>query len=312
MKLMRLAASLCIGAMIIMLFGCNNDINLDLNIKNGDKYLFRAMIERNIILDIENREIQTREKSDTTFNLKVLNVDKDKSSTIEYEYNSIHIAIESGEKIIEYDTKNSDKSSPLLVLYKSIVGKGFTVKLDNKGQVIEIKGVDDMLNSVLEKFPGTEEEKKSVMKSLSENFGEEAVKSMIIQSLGYFPQKEIKNNVNWETKYDMKMALPTTVINKLTLIDSDNKGLKVDNAGTVNIDTKETPIDFMGVKANLNLTGEIKGTLSIDKLSGLLKDENVTQNLQGSIEVIAGGSITQSIKAPVKIEANSSYTMMKR
>ncbi|WP_411679904.1 DUF6263 family protein [Clostridium thailandense] len=212
-----------------------------------------------------------------------------------YIYDSIKISADSAGQKMEYDSKNPGSNNPLASIYGAIVGKGFTVKVSNKGQVLEVKGVDELLNSVVSKLPGSEEQKKTFKATLSESFGDDAIKSMVNQSINYYPQGQVKNNDIWENKYSIKTIFPMEVSNKLKLLGEKDGLLNVDVQSTITSDTRDKPANFMGFQANVKLNGDCKGTVNINKETGLMEKGNLTENMTGDITTFSIVSLNSDI-----------------
>lgn len=312
MKFKKIVAALSVMAMLFTLAGCKNATNLSLNVKKGDKYNIHEVVDQQATMTINNQDTKTNQVMDMNFAMDVQDVDKDKNVTMNYKYDSIKVSTESVGGKIEYDSKKPDSKSPLGSIYGAIIGKSFTVKLSNKGQVLEVKGVDELLNSVVDKFPGNAEQKKTLKATLADSFGDEAIKSMISQTMDYYPQNEIKTNDTWESKYNVKVMFPMTVNNKLKLLGEKDGLLNVDVQSTVAADTKDKPADFMGFKANVKLNGDCKGTVDINKETGIMTKGNLTQTMSGDIELLANKTIPQNIKMPMKMTAKITYETTKK
>ncbi|MCY6960290.1 DUF6263 family protein [Clostridium brassicae] len=312
MKLKKLVAASCIATMVFALSGCNKALDLSLNLKKGDKYNIHVVNDQKTSVTAENQEIKSSQVMDMNFSIDVKDVDKDKNTTVDYKYDSIKMSAESNGQKMEYDSKKNDSNNPLGAIYGGIIGKGFTVKLDKKGQVLDIKGMNELLDSLVEKIPASDQEKKAVKDALKENFGDEAIKSMVKQTMNYYPQKSIKTGDTWENKYDIKAIFPMSVSNKWKLIGEKDGALNVEVQSTIAADTKNKPIDFMGLKANMKLDGDCKGTIDISKDNGLIQKGSMTQNMNGNMEILASNVTPKNVKMPMKITSKITYETTKK
>lgn len=312
MKFKKMMSALSIMAILFVFAGCSSAINLGLNVKKGDKYNVHEVVDQKMTMTANSQEVNTNQVMDMNFAMDVQDVDKDKNVTIAYKYDSIKISTESAGQKMEYDSKKQDSTNPLSSIYGAIVGKGFTVKVSNKGQVLEVKGVDELLNSIVSKIPGNDEQKKTFKSTLAQSFGDDAVKSMINQSMNYYPQNAVKNNDTWESKYSIKAIFPMEINNKLKLLGEKDGLLNVDVQSTINSDTKDKPADFMGFQANMKLKGDSKGTVNINKETGLMEKGNLTETMTGEMELLANKTIPQNIKVPMKMEAKITYETTKK
>lgn len=312
MKLKKVIASFSIMAILFAFIGCSNAVDLSINLKKGDKYNLHELIEQKGNINVQGQNIDLNQVMDMNFAMEVKDVDKDKNVTMDYKYDSIKVSAESNGSKNEYDSKKPDSANPMSALYGSVIGKGFTVKLSNKGQVLEVKGTNELLNSIVDKISASAEEKNQIKNSLAQSFGDEAIKSMINQSMNYYPKNQVKNNDTWESKYDIKTIMPMSISNKLKLLGEKDGLLNVDVQSTVDVDTKNKPIDFMSIKTNMKLNGDCKGTVNINKETGLVAKANLTENMNGTMEMLSTNASVQNMKMPMKMTAKITYETTKK
>lgn len=312
MKLKKIISALSITTLMIALSGCSKPLDLSLNVKSGDKYVITEFTNQDIVLTANNQEMKTNQNIEMSLGMNIKDVDKDKNITIDYQYDSMKMSSESNGEKIEYDSTKPDTSNPLNSTYQTIIGKSFTVKINNKGELLEVTGVSELINSMVAKASGTAAEKQALKDTLSESFGDEAVKSMMKQSMNFYPQNVVKKGDTWEKKYDIKTLFPISVDNKLTLTEYKDSVISLDEKSTMTADTKNKPIDLMGVKANIKLTGDVNGTIKINKDNGLLHSGEMTQTMNGEMEMLASKTIPQNVKIPMKITSRITYSTIKK
>ncbi|CQR71028.1 hypothetical protein SOV_45390 [Sporomusa ovata DSM 2662] len=312
MNLKKLVAALCAVIILLVVSGCNSTLDLSLNVAKGDKYNTHTLCNQDMIFSVNNKTSKVHQIVDMNLSMDVKDVDKDKNVTIDYKYDSIKISTECAGQRMEYDSKQNNERNPLSQIYGGIIGKSFTVKLDKKGQVLELIGIDDIINSMIDNIKGSEEQKKAFKNSLNQSFGDNAIKSMIKQMTSYYPDKEIKVGDIWDNKYDIKTFFPISVNNKLQLVGVKDGLLNVDVQSTIATDTKNNTIDFMGVKGNVNLNGDSKGNINITKSNGLVQNGTFTQNISGEIELLANQSIPENINMPITMTSTITYETTKQ
>lgn len=312
MKLKKLVAAFCTVVMLFVVSGCNQALDLGLKVQKGDKYNTHMVNNQETLANFNNQEIKTNQIMDMNLSLEVKDIDQDKNVTIYYKYDSMKISSESASQKIEYDSEQDDENNPLSLVYGGIIGKGFTVKLDKKGQVLEIKGIDELLDSMVATIPGDSEQKQAFKKSLAQTFGDDAIKAMLEQSMNYYPKQSVKTGDTWENKMDINVLFPITITNKWKLLGEKDGLLNIDVQATIKADSKNESVDFMGVKANVNLAGDCKGTINVNKANGITGNGKLVQNMSGEMELLASKSVPESFKMPMKITSNITFETTKQ
>lgn len=312
MKFKKLIATLYVGIMMFSVSGFDNAVDLRINVKKGDKYNVHIVQEQESLITVNNQENKTNDVAEMNFTMDVKEDDNDKNSTIEYKYDSIQISREAYGNKIEYNSKNKTENNFLNSMYEGFIGKGFTVKLDSRGQVLDIKGIDELLTSVADNSANGDEQRKFIKEDLKKMFGEESIKSMIKKSTSYYPDKNIQNGDKWKNKYNIKTTFPIDVENTFKLLGEEDGVLMVGVESSLVSDTQNNPIDIMGVKTNISLNGNGKGSIEIDKASGIPKKATIKQIIEGYVESISNESTGEKIKIPMKISEKLTYEVIKK
>lgn len=312
LKFKKVISTLSIATMLLAFSGCTKDLDLSINIKTGDKYVIHEVTNQDMTMTLGTQQMATNQTVDMNLLMDVKDVDKDKNVTIEYKYDSMKMSASSNGQTMTYDSTKADDSNPLNEVYKGIIGKSFTVKMSNKGKLLEIKGVTDLINSMLDKVNVPDAQKETLKSSLTRSFGDDAIKSMVQQSMDIYPDKAVKKNDTWNKKYDIKTVFPITVDNTFKLLSNDSSEVSLNQQSNITADTKGTPIDIMGVKSNINLTGTATGTVKINKSNGLLQSGEVTENMNGEMQMLKSSLIPQDIKVPMKMTAKITYDIKKK
>lgn len=301
MNLKKFLITICATMMLFALIGCDKVFAVSLTVEKGEKYNTHMSNEQETVITFNNQEMITKQKIEMDCSINILDVDKDKKVTISYTYDAMKIAVDTAGKKITYDSKQNDKNNPLHAIYSGVLGKCFTVQLDHKGKVLEVKGLDDIITSTIDNTPGTQEQKQALRNSLKQSFSDEGLKSMFQQNINNYPPENIKVGDIWENKNELIVIFPMVITNKCKLLSEKDGFLQIDMQSTISADTQNNAVDIMGVKSNVVLNGEMNGNITINKKNPLLQNGTITQNISGEMEFATGKETPQIIKLPMKI-----------
>lgn len=307
MKSKKIVATLSVTIVLLFLVGCNIMNGWSINVKKGDKYNLHEVVDQKVATTLHGLNVNTEQVMDMNLTMEVQDVDKDKNVTLSYKYDSIKVSTEDIVSKKEYDSKNPDSNNPLADTYGAVVGKGFTVKVSKKGQVLETKGADELLNSIFSKLSG-DNQTDAVKNTLKQNFGEDAIKSMVSQSINYQPSNRVKVNDTWENKYNIMALYPMEASNKFKLLSEKDGLLTVDVQSTV-ADTKGKQVQFMATQADMELKGDCKGMININKKTGLMAKGDFIENMSGDMDVTLDG---KNVKIPTEISTKTTYETTKK
>jgi hypothetical protein len=312
MNLKRVVTTISVAILLFAVIGGDKAFALSLAVQKGEKYNIHMSNEQETVVTFNNQEMTAKQKMDMDCSMNVLDVDKDKNVTIGYSYDAIKILADSAGEKIAYDSNQDDNSNPFSSIYSGILGKTFTVKLDSKGKVLEIKGLGDIINSTIDNAPGTGQQKQALKKSLEQSFNDESLKLMFQQSMNNYPPSNVKVGDTWEDKNELNVIFPMVIASKYKFSSEKDGMLTVNMKSTINADTQNNPIDIMGIKANVVLNGEINGNINMNKKNVFLQNENIIQHISGEMEIQTGTETPQTITLPLAITSTITCEITKK
>ncbi|HEX7903688.1 MAG TPA: DUF6263 family protein, partial [Chitinophagaceae bacterium] len=90
------------------------------------------------------------------------------------------------------DEMKMDPAKMMTRIFAGIAGKSFTMKVDAEGNVLEVKGFPEIIQSIVDSSGMGEEIKRQMYASLKDQFNEQNIKDQFAQVFTIFPNKEVK------------------------------------------------------------------------------------------------------------------------
>lgn len=186
----------------------------------------------------------------------------------------------SGEKMA-YDTSSAKPSDKDIAqswkIYKAIVGENFQMEIDNKGKVVSVNGLKNIVSNVEGKLANdfTGDEKKLLKELLSSSLSTEAIKSQFEESLNIFPDKSLKIGEQWSDSQNISEG-PIKGTNKVTRTFKgvDNGLATITVNGTQNVSGSDTQ---QGITMNMTNKASLNGKIDLDLESGWIKKVSLTK-----------------------------------
>ena len=314
MKQKLLAISILI--LVIVFFNCgeksgdgNNEkkgiTQTKINYKNGNEYTLQYGLTEGltyvykVFTSSENSQsngIETQSMTinvDYTLELSPVEVDSIGKMDLKVKFQNIKMNAEVGAQKLSYDSENpadsSKADSPEIAEYAIFKDAGFSVRVDSKGEIIEVYRLDNLINKILgENINTVGDDIKTQLKTRMEV----QVSSMIQQLFQYLPSEPIKVESSWskETTERLEDMVSKTIVTykMLEVKDIDGKDLAVINANLKSDMEKRKSIDDKGTKYDFKkpqISG--KGEIEFNLENGLV----VSRSLETSI--VTGMKVTQ-------------------
>lgn len=306
MKLKKIFLVSCLSVIMFSATALAKPIEFNINVNTGDKYSIHVVRNEDTRITFNSGETKSEEVLEMNMNIYIKDVDKDKNLSIDFEYESIRLSKEMFGKKVEYNTDNKNINNPLNDIYKEFIGKKFTINLNNKGKILNLNGVNELLTSIANTKGTNKEEKLFIKEELNKKFGEEIIKEAIKKSISYYPEKNVEIGEVWEAKYDIKEAFPINYASKFKIIGETDQIVNVDINSILNSNSN----NFMGAETKVNMDGESKGSIEIEKSTGMPKNISFNRVINGHLESDSNGA--EKIVVPIKITEKLAYEFVKK
>jgi hypothetical protein len=291
----------CVLILTFLFCGAAYAMELNMNVHTGEKYSLHEFEQHNFVYTINNREIEKKNFLDINLYMEILGVDKDKNATIQYRFDSIKIMENISRKTIDYDSTQGSLSGLFCDIFNGFIGKSFTAKVDKKGHVLDVQGVDEILNSLLNSLPGYEQNKEETKKIIVKILGDDTLKRIL--KMEYYPDKNINVGDAWESK-DVEVMKPAVVIKKRTFIGEQDGILHIEISNTLD----RIPSDYSNNSKILKLN--VSGKVDISKNNGLVQSGYEDGNIEGEIETTNPQG--EKVIVPLRIYGRSTCEITKQ
>jgi hypothetical protein len=168
------------------------------------------------------------------------------------------------------DTSSApDMTNMLNRVFRAMVGRQFSMKVDEEGKVLEVKGFEEMVSGMLDSLGLNAEQKQIAQASLKDQFNEQNVKDQFAQIFNIFPNKEVKVGDTWEKSFSTGGKLKADYNTKFTVKEIEGD--------FVTLATKTT---IKSNDATTEVKGEQEGDMIVDSRTGLVTSGDATQDIE--------------------------------
>ncbi|MBI2932111.1 MAG: hypothetical protein HYY16_10715 [Planctomycetes bacterium] len=270
---MRMLAWPLLSLMVVPAVAQDEKVTIEWKFKKGD--VVRYEMSQTAQTSMNEMEMKQEMLFGTTMETK--EVDEKGAGTIEIKYDRVKVKM-SGMMEVEYDSDapkkgegeddHADPAAMMAKVWGAMVGASVTAKMSPKGEILEVKGFDKLMDSIVERFG---DDQPGMGEMLKEMYNEDQMKQMMQLSYGILPGKPIGKGDTWETKG--KFALPGMgemgLENKATLKEIREGGKEA----VIGMETKiekgegdEAPVKISGGKMTSELVWSIeRGRLESSK-----------------------------------------------
>ena len=176
-------------------------------------------------------------------------------------------------KTVVIDTKQpapkDEQLKNIWTINNTLVGSKFSVKMKENGEVISVKGIDELYKKVekaITPFVKEAEQKKQFVEYFKQGFNEKMLKEEFSAGINILPKKGVKLGESWtiSENIDPEGKVKSNITYTLNKIENGVAEVSV----TGNIPAKSNKQTQNGITMIMSVEGSQNGTLKIDENSG--------------------------------------------
>ncbi len=263
--------------------------------KKGDTFNYKIVST--------NKSTQTI-KSDTTvsqsgydqirylINFSVVEVDEDKTADLKVILSTIEIDANSGDTKVSYKSGTITDSTERLKYadYEALVNSPFNIRVNSKGELLEITKVDRITNKLLDMQGAKDKVNEEQKKQIGFNISEGALKPLLKQIFRNLPSTELAKDSTWNESTPSKFSIfdaVTIAQYELQEFEKLNDERLAIISFDANIETKgQNTFTERGVKYNFSKPkANGNGKIKFNTEKGLIQSSMVKSTVKSSMKM---------------------------
>ncbi|HCX99509.1 MAG TPA: hypothetical protein DG754_05150 [Bacteroidales bacterium] len=281
-----------------------NEVDLKFNLKKGDVTKYRTSIDMTTSQTM-GEMVQTVEMNQIfEYTIDVKDIASNGNFSTQITYTRVAINMVAGGMDMAFDSDDESTANPQFSSFGALIGKSINATFTPKGKIIELDGVDAMINELA---GDNEAIRTQVEQNLTQSFDDEKMKQMFGGSFIEYPAKLVKVGTKWTENQTINNQFTLNVINNYVVKGVDADFVNLDVTSTL-ATTPGNKSEMQGMEVSFNLFGTQSGTIKVDKKSGKVVESTVNQNISGNLSADMGG---QNMDIPMTVASKSATKIIK-
>ncbi|MGK7311847.1 MAG: DUF6263 family protein [Candidatus Longimicrobiales bacterium M2_2A_002] len=213
---------------------------------------------------------------------EVLEVEPDGTADVRTTFVSHRMEADGPQGRQVYDSEDPDQATgPAMpaATAGALIGASFDMKVTPDGRVQSVRGVEELMDRMMEPLGELPPEEASQARAMLENtFGEDEMRSMLQQSLATLPDGPVGRGDTWSGTFEMQLPFATVRSEHTYVLEDvvDREGRRValiDMTGTmssVDADPNTPMAGMMSISSS-----DMTGTLEFDVDRGIVLDSHI-------------------------------------
>jgi hypothetical protein len=215
----------------------------------------------------------------TTYNMHVKGLDTGVYD-LHMKYNHFRMSMNAGGMDMEIDsdkpateTPNTGDPTAMMIammnrVFSGIKGQSFSMKLSESGEISDIKGLQNIVQAMVDSMGLPPEAQAQVGASLNDQFNENDIRNSFQTAYSIYPNKPIKVGESWTRTASVKGKMPMMIDSKYTVKAIEN------GIATLGVASTFSPLEKDG---NNNIKGTQDGEMQVDLATGITTEARLNQ-----------------------------------
>jgi hypothetical protein len=318
-KMIRAACIVLLLTLPMSAARAEEKLDLRLRLKKGDVYRLRLTVEQHVVQTPAAPAAGAGQKQPAApataqapqsidqslgvgYSMTVDDVDAGGAMTIATKYESVLFRQKGPAGATEYDSANPPKAVPPSAKAFSVLpGLSFRMTITPEGTVKSVDGLDEMLAEIVRRLELPEgPAKASMLKALTEQFGEAAMKQNLQNLFALYPPGPVAVGETWARKVAVTRGFPMVIDTTYTLKGRDAGVAEVAMDARLRPNADVAPIEMGTGKMSYALTGEQHGSAQVDEATGWTRALTTEQDVSGALTLDTPGDKDTEIPISVK------------
>ena len=258
-------------------------VRLELKLDKGKTYYERSVSEQQVTQEVMGQQQTVHLSVGIGQKLDVLDVDGRGNVQIRYTYIWTSFK-QAGPMPVDYDSSQQTTSPSGAEGFAALLGQSYTVRLNPKGEVLDMNGVAEMAKAVREKLPpGTD--LSSSGNPLASLLDEESLRGLTESASAVYPDKLVNSGDSWARTRAIKQGMAMINETKWTLQGRQGGMATIQATSALKVDPNEPPLEMQGMAMKFDLSGNQEGTIQMEETTGLIRKQSGRQELKGQIKI---------------------------
>lgn len=287
-KLLLLSALIIFAAVFYASESCSGQsLEFSLGLLEGDIYDCVMDLTQNVTQNIDGVEQRLDQRLIINWNYEVTGVGDDGIIDLLMTYQRIRINQDFGFNQSEYDSDNPPSYiEPSMRGYGALAGSVLEISMDNKGNVVRLAGVDDLIDRMIEDIDLPDSpDKDRMLDGIRSQFGEKALTESIQQITSFYPPMPVAVGDEWSYETSIGAGFPMLILNRYSLISRGGGLSVIELESEITAGDDSAGIEMGPVSIFYDIAGAQNGIIEVDEVSGLPARSDIEMSFKGTVNV---------------------------
>lgn len=286
---------------------------LQLDLAEGDTYYQKSTMDSHISQVFGENTIDIDMGIVGDMSLKVVAEENDYYiMEAKFERMSMEMTMPMMNMAISSEDADKPDSNPLSKMFGRMADKPFTIKMNNKGKILEVSGMDEAFSSAVDEIAAElgDDQLDKVKAQMKQNFGKNGMLGNLQLTSPIFPENKVAPGDTWNASITSSMnGVDADHTITYTYVKEENGRYYLEATGHTDMgESEKTAQNLMPFPMKYDVDGSLQATFTLDATTGWIKAIDLKQDLDGQVEIQKNEQLPEGMLMDMKIDMDTKVT----
>ena len=288
----------------------DDKVILQLNLEKENTYYLDISVKSNIAQDFMGMKMDMAMQVNGKLAYKVM-ADLGDAYELEAKYLEMSTQMASTMEMMGQVIETPSLEEMLEEINNSLTYRPFTVIMAKTGKVLNVSGMDQVIEEALIDLPfGSYDERLEVISQVKQISGDQSIAGNLEMASIVFPDKALTLGYKWDTTTQMTGAFSATLFNTYEIKEIHNDWVLVSGISVFSADEEESTLEFSGIEMDMDMTGNMYSTIKVDRITGWIISSNIFQEIDGLFIMGATPELPEGLEIQMKMISSTQLSGM--
>ena len=254
-------------------------VQFRLGLEKGQSFSSKTLTQQLITQTIAGQAIEADTAVGTTYKFEVQGIAADGAATLKVTVEGMSMSLDVPGLKVDYDSTNPQDPVPSQArAAAAMVGKSFIMKMNSLGEVVQVEGVESILEAVL-----AEAGDATIQKQVEKQFGGNAMVATMQGMLAPYPDKPVVIGESWSKTTNVARGFPMQIDSTYTLKERADGMATLAVESTIKSDPR--PVGTGPARATVEISGKRTGEMVVHETTGWTMSSKLAMDFKGSRKI---------------------------
>jgi len=287
---------------IVFVLYPSQTVDLSLKLDDGKEYKQTTISKSTITEDFQGQKINTVMTTGGTMSFLVKDITEN-GYDMDVNFEQISMSMQQPQGTVEFNSEKNDPNDMFSSIFRSIIGKPFHITMSKTGKVTDVKGIEVLWDSSIEKLLShlSEMQKAQIRAQIAQAYGPKALKGSIEMVTAIYPENPVNKGSKWKIDTSLESGISINLSTEYEFAEMSSDYALIKGNSTVKTNDKDAYVQSNGMPLKYDLKGTMISDIKVDRNTGWIIEAKINQDIKGDAYIKENPQLPEGLKTPITV-----------